>query len=205
MTAAALNDPADDATLTAVQRELGQVWTDDLISWLAVSNGAERDHRASIIPPFFIPLSVSRIQSNWQMLTSISQDLDDAAGLAASEDPKVAGTRSFHFLRQWVPIAENTGGDFLFVDLRDGDRRGAVYQFWRDDAFHGTGAFWASVRAMATSIADALEGGLWAPDDTGERDMEPTVTDGAMEWTDADEWETLGGDERPDGGDRRNL
>jgi hypothetical protein len=53
---------------------------------------------------------------------------------------------------------------------------------------------WTSVAEMAAAIADALEQGRWAPDDSGEHDLEPSVTNGALRWEPTDEWETLGRD-----------
>jgi hypothetical protein len=50
---------------------------------------------------------------------------------------------------------------------------------------------WTSVAQMAAAIADALEQGRWTPDDSGEYDLEPTVTDGVLRWEHTDEWEIL--------------
>lgn len=89
-----------------------------------------------------------------------------------------------------MPIADDNSGDWLFVDLRPGERHGCVGKWW------GVGGFqqrpiWPGVAEMAEAIIEALDVGLWAPDDTGELDMEPLVEDGVLRWEDADNWETI--------------
>ena len=199
MTAAALHGPVDEAALVAVQQELGQVWPDDLLAWLRVSDGADRSTAASIIPWGFMPMPVERIGQNWRMMTSISREVSEAEELAAME-AEPAGSRASFFLSAWVPIAENGGGGMLFVDLRPGELQGCVGRFW-EDGFHGPHYgvhFWTSVAQMAQTLADALEAGRWAPDDTGEQDKVPVVTDGVLVWEDPDDWETLDLNADPD-------
>jgi cell wall assembly regulator SMI1 len=192
-TAALLHGPADDAALAAVHAELGQAWPDDLTAWLRVSDGADRASAAAIIPGGYIPLPIGLIRSDWRLMTGIAPDLADAADLDTI-DHAPAGAAAGLFSRSWVPIGDYTNGDLLFVDLRRGDHHGAVCEWWNDDGFHGVGhrgVLWDSVAQMAAAIADALEQGLWSPDHSGEHDLEPTVTDGALRWEHADGGETL--------------
>lgn len=189
MTAAALHGAADGVALAAAQQELGHTWPNDLVAGLNVSDGAERAFTAAVIPPSFIPSPVARIKADWHLLTGISRHIGDPGELAAFEAEE-AGSSSPFFLRSWVPIADDTSGNLLFVDLRPGELQGSVCCWWRDDGFHQQ-PIWSGVASMTVEIADALESGLWVPDDTGERDMEPVVRDGVLAWEDADGWETL--------------
>ena len=191
VTAAALHRAADDAALATLQREMGHTWTDALVAWLRVSDGAERVFAGAVIPPCFIPSPVDRIRELWRLMTGITGDIGNPAELAILEAGE-AGTSSPYFLRAWVPIADDTTGNLLFVDLRPGELHGSVCHWWRDDGFHQH-PIWPGVARMAEDIAAALECGLWAPDDTGEGDLEPAVVDGMLRWEDADTWETLPG------------
>jgi cell wall assembly regulator SMI1 len=196
VTAAALHGPADDDALATVQRDLGQVWPEDLVAWLRVSDGAERTIAGSLIPWMFRPSPTDSIRDDWRMLTDIASEVGDPADLVALQ-AEPAGSRAHLFLRSWVPIADDTGGNWLFVDLRPGELHGCVGRWWHDDGFHGPDYgvhFWASVADMAQNLADALETGRWAPDDSGEQDMVPAVVDGVLDWEDADDEETLTSD-----------
>jgi hypothetical protein len=53
-----------------VQADLGQVWPDDLVAWLRVSDGADRSSAATIIPGGYIPSAIGRIRSDWQLMTA---------------------------------------------------------------------------------------------------------------------------------------
>lgn len=195
VTAAAFHGPVDEAALAAVQQDLGQVWPDDLVAWLRVSDGADRSTAASIIPWGFMPSPIERIGENWRMMTDISREVGEADDLAVME-AQPAGSRASLFLSGWVPIADDGGGDHLFVDLRPGELHGCVCRFW-EDGFHGPDYgvhFWSNVAHMAESLADALAAGRWALDHSGEQDMVPTITDGALTWEDADDEETLSSD-----------
>ncbi len=144
-------------------------------------------------------------------MTDIARDVAQEYGYEADlaeMDTEPAGTRAFLFLPSWVPIADDTGGDLLFVDLRPGDLHGCVGRWWNDDGFHGPDYgthFWTSVAHMAQSIADALEAGRWAPDDSGEHDMEPTVIDGSLHWEDAEDEETIEASAGPSARDLSEL
>jgi cell wall assembly regulator SMI1 len=193
VTAAALHGAADDFALANLMQEMGYTWTDALVAWLGVSDGADRTFAGAVIPPCFIPAPVARIRETWHLMTGISSDTGDPAELVILEAGK-AGTSSPYFLRAWVPIADDTSGNLLFVDLRPGEMHGSVCQWWRDDGFHEH-PLWPGVARMAEDIAGALDGGRWAPDETGERDMEPAVVDGMLRWEDTDTWETTRGSE----------
>src|SRR5436190_19636554 len=114
VTAATLHGPADESALAAVQQDLGQVWPDDLVAWLRVSDGADRNSDASIIPWGFMPSPIERIRTDWQMMTDISREVGQADDLAVMEG-QPAGSRAPLFLAAWVPIADDGGGNLLFV------------------------------------------------------------------------------------------
>jgi cell wall assembly regulator SMI1 len=188
VTARALHGPADETALRAAQQDLGQVWSEDLLAMLRVSDGADRSSVAGVIPWGFMPSPIERIRKDWRMMTDISRDVCEADDLAVMEG-QPAGTRASLFLSAWVPIADDGGGGWLFVDLRPGELQGCVGQF-REDGFHGPDYgvhFWNNVVDMAQSLADALETGRWAPDGNGQNDLAPTVIDDVLHWVDPDE------------------
>ena len=193
VTAAVLHGPADEEALAVVQAELGQVWPEDLVAWLQVSDGADRDLAAAIIPGGYIPIPIGRIRTEWQLMTDIARELGGEENLAAV-DSAPAGAASGLFSRSWVPMGDFTNGDLLFVDLRPGDHHGAVCEWWNDDGFHGAGqrgVLWTGVAQMAAAIADALEERRATAQVSGYRHLLPTVTDGVLRWEHTEEGETL--------------
>lgn len=197
VTAASLHGPADDATLVAVQDELGQEWPDDLVAWLLVSDGADRSHTTALIPGGFIPAPVERIRHDWHMLTGIARDVAREYGTTddlAEMDTAPAGAPAFLFLPSFVPIADDTSGDLLFVDLRDGKDHGRVGHWDHEDGYHGADhdyMSWIGVSHLARTVADALENGRWAPDGRKQNDQIPVISNGVLHWEDPADDEIL--------------
>ncbi|HUQ54884.1 SMI1/KNR4 family protein [Lentzea sp.] len=69
-----------------------------------------------------------------------------------------AGTTSGIFLGEFVPIAANGMGDYLFVDERPGPESGCVRE-WDVDEGSRLPTLWPSPHAMLTDIARSLDTG----------------------------------------------
>jgi hypothetical protein len=69
-----------------------------------------------------------------------------------------AGTTSGIFLGEFVPIAADGMGDYLFVDERPGPESGCVRE-WDVDEGSRLHSLWPSLDAMLTDIAHSLDTG----------------------------------------------
>jgi len=72
-------------------------------------------------------------------------------------------------------IADNLGGDYLFLDLRPGPMHGCAGESRRDDVGVGDPA-WPSVAAMLSDVANGLVNGA----DVHKR--RPVFEDGILNW-----------------------
>jgi len=99
---------------------------------------------------------------------------DDAELADLSAEP--AGSPCWNYLPMWVPIAHDSGGDHLFVDLRPGPERGCVMR-WYETEFASMDPKWPDVATMLAEIADALEHGT---DIAGVRPK--VLDDGTIHW-----------------------
>jgi cell wall assembly regulator SMI1 len=95
----------------------------------------------------------------------------DPAGAEADE----AGTRAWMFISSFLPIADNSAGDFLFVDLRAGLQHGCVSEYFKDDA-DWRPAVWSSVEELLEETLTSLR--------TGRPVFfsRPSVIDGSLHW-----------------------
>ena len=69
-----------------------------------------------------------------------------------------AGPTSGTFLEEFVPIAADGMGDYLFIDERPGPESGCVRE-WDVDEGSRLPSLWPSLSAMLTDIADSLDTG----------------------------------------------
>ncbi|HYH51556.1 MAG TPA: SMI1/KNR4 family protein [Acidimicrobiia bacterium] len=176
LSAAALHGPAAETALTAAVESTGMRWPDQLLSWLRMSDGAGRSLDAAVIPSAFVPLGVDDIVAFWRSLSGMpSGGIADVSAAAAES----AGSDSPVFLDQWLPIAANFCGGYLFLDLRPGPRHSCIGDFDDVDGFCGPPA-WDDVAHMLHSVASALHAG---PGDT-DHDAVPTVDAGRLRWVD---------------------
>jgi hypothetical protein len=103
----------------------------------------------NLFPSMFTPLSSrDSIRERARLRHDVYPELD--------HDP--AGTMSSAFLEEFVPIAEDGGGDYLFIDGRPGVESGCVREWCRDDGNLGA-TLWPSVHAMLADVAHSLETG----------------------------------------------
>lgn len=118
---------------------------DDLKTWWNLTNGTSS---AELIPPFFAALSIQDSQVARARL--LNNDAQDELG--------AAGDSSGTFLQEFIPIAADGSGDFLFVDLRPGEATGCVRR-WSGDEGSLTPTYWPSLRDLLADIANSLETG----------------------------------------------
>jgi len=190
-TAAAIRPPAGPALLARAEAATGAVWPEDLRAWYRLADGTERTTAGRLLP-FHRPLPLASVIEHWTMYQRIWADIaasspngaewSDTARLEAGP----AGTAALMFLPSFVPIAEDLGGDDLFVDTREGPQGGCVTAFAKGDA-DSWGPRWASVTAMLAELATGLEQGRAVGG------WRPRVEDGRLGW------DVVGGPTAPPG------
>jgi cell wall assembly regulator SMI1 len=176
---ATLREPASADQLAQAQQAMGQDLPVDLLAWWELADGVkdEAATAGSVVPPFYNPYPVaSALDSRQDWLATWPGD-DGTAGLAGTE-------RTFMWLPSWLPIANNGGGNDLFIDLRPGPLHGCVMEFDRVDGAGGP-PLWPNIETMLTAIADALETRS-AIDPFGDGPMRVELLDGGrLDWADA--------------------
>jgi len=190
-TAAAIRPPAGPALLARAEAATGAVWPEDLRAWYRLADGTERTTAGRLLP-FHRPLPLASVIEHWTMYQRIWADIaasspngaewSDTARLEAEP----AGTAALMFLPSFVPIAEDLGGDDLFVDTREGPLGGCVTAFAKGDA-DSWGPRWGSVTAMLAELATGLEQGRAVGG------WRPRVEDGRLGW------DVVGGPTAPPG------
>jgi len=169
-----LGTPARKDAIPPVATLVGEPLPDDLVAWWRRSCGTTSFFAGQLLPPGFAPYSIEQAVECRAMMLDIAA-CDDSELAALSAEP--AGSPCWNWLPMWVPIAHDTGGDNLFVDLRPGPEHGCVTQ-WYETEFATVDPKWPSVATMLAEIADALEHG------TEVHGVRPEVLDdGTLEWT----------------------
>lgn len=132
-------------------------------AWYRLAHGVERTAAGRVLP-FYLPLPLAAVIEHWAIWQRIWADIAASSPHAADWydtawlEAEPAGTAAMMFLPSFVPIAEDLGGNDLFVDTRQGPRRGCVTEFAKGDADTWRPA-WPSVTAMLAELASALEQG----------------------------------------------
>jgi cell wall assembly regulator SMI1 len=192
-TAAQIRPPATEPMIAGVEAEVGRPLPADLREWWQQADGVSMPEMAFLLPGGFAPLSCH------QALQFRAMSLEIAAGTEIEAEPvEVAGDdQVMNFHRLFLPIGDDTLGNSLCVDLRDGPRHGCIGE-WNHEAGWDNALYWDSVTDMLTDIRAALLDGRPALADhaarRGERfaghDVDtPTFTatvtgDAELEWTD---------------------
>ncbi|WP_158847745.1 SMI1/KNR4 family protein [Saccharothrix deserti] len=166
-----LGVPARRAEIPPVATLVGEL-PDDLIAWWRRSCGTTDISAAGLLTGY-APYSIDQAVDCRTMMLRIAACEDDAELAELSAEP--AGSPCRNWLPMWVPIAGDTSGDHLFVDLRPGPERGCVMQ-WYETEGASMEPKWPDVATMLAEIADALEHGT---DIAGVR---PEVLDGTIHW-----------------------
>jgi cell wall assembly regulator SMI1 len=181
VTAGAFRPGADEAALTAAQEHTGREWPAQLLAWLRLADGVDQSFDSVILPAGFAPLGVEHIVESWEMMTTIAADVYPGEEVDAAEREQ-AGSRSSAFLRSWLPVASDFGGDWLFIDLRGGDRTGCVGHFWKAEGFVAPAPRWNDLAGMLENLANTLRNGRWVDADRPEYDLVRVIEDGALRW-----------------------
>lgn len=138
--------PFPPTDLDAVERVLDRPLPADLAEWWRVGGRVEH-----LIPPEHTPLSAAAA-------LEIRRDrLDEHLRRGESIVDGEAGDPSRGFQSAFVPIAGDSAGRLLFVDLRGGPLHGCVGEW--DDGFVDV-VHWPSVAEMLGDVADALVHGV---------------------------------------------
>jgi cell wall assembly regulator SMI1 len=167
-----LGVPARRHEIPPVATLVGEPLPDDLVAWWRRSCGTTSFFAGRLLTRF-APYSIDEaVKCRTRMLNIAACDDSELADLAAEP----AGSPSWNWLPMWVPIAHDSGGDHLFVDLRPGPEHGCVTQ-WYETEFAIMDPKWPNVATMLAEIADALEHG------TEVNGVRPKVLDdGTIHW-----------------------
>ncbi|GAB3442422.1 SMI1/KNR4 family protein [Actinophytocola sediminis] len=149
-----LGIPARRDEIPPVATLVDEPLPDELVAWWRRSCGTTNFIAGRLLLGH-APYSIAEAVECRAMMLDIG-GLDDADLSELSAEP--AGTPSWNWLPMWVPIAHDSGGDCLFVDLRPGAERGCVMD-WIETEGASLEPKWPDVATMLTEIADALEHG----------------------------------------------
>ncbi|MFD0856963.1 SMI1/KNR4 family protein [Actinomadura adrarensis] len=128
---ATLGPPATDDQIAEARDVLGMPLPGDLVAWWKCVNGTSTFPALSVVP-LYSPLSVEAALADRERKLSSFGSQKDAAPLR--EEP--AGTPcGIGWLPEWLPVAEDNCGWYLFVDLRPGSLRGCVMSTTSTRAF----------------------------------------------------------------------
>lgn len=108
-----LGIPALKATIPPVAELVGEPLPDDLVAWWRRSCGTTSFHAGGLLTGF-APYTINEAMECREMMLRIAA-CDDSELAALAAEP--AGSPCWNWLPMWIPIAHDTGGEFLFVDL----------------------------------------------------------------------------------------
>ncbi|WP_405458791.1 SMI1/KNR4 family protein [Streptomyces sp. NBC_00101] len=144
--ARAARPTTDEARLDAFEADLGLPLPADLRAWWLLP-----DVDAGFwIPGTFAPCSLEEALETHEIWLLVAEE--------EGESLDEHGHPEARYLRTFLPIALNPGGDGLIVDLRPGDTHGSVF-LWDHETWDLDVPQWASVTSMLHDIAHALETG----------------------------------------------
>lgn len=168
VTAAQLAPPATPDDILFVESLLGGPLPADLSAWWHQSCGVTGFVEGRLIPPRYAPYTVDQAVECREVMLEIAA----AEGVLAEP----AGSPSTAWLPQWLPVAHDGGGDYLFADLRPGPLTGCVMTWGKYEAA-AKAPRWPNTTTMLAEIAEALEQG------TTVDGVHPDVSDvGTLDW-----------------------
>lgn len=156
-TAALVNPPATAVDVRYLQAAINRPLPADLVELLELANGTEhRAIRGSLIPTLYNLVPVMDMLSIRQMLQGIQRDIFGSGPWPGDSEP--AGSPTSDWLDSFLPIADAADAGLLYVDLRDGDQFGCVWQ-WYAEGGVAPAPWWSSVGEMIDDVACALVDG----------------------------------------------
>ncbi|MEV0283756.1 MULTISPECIES: SMI1/KNR4 family protein [unclassified Kribbella] len=188
-TATLINPPATAVDLRYLEAAINRPLPADLVALLELANGTE--HRAiqgSLIPTLYNLVPVKDMLSTRQMLQKIQHRISGPGPWPGACDP--AGRPTTEWLDSFLPIAAAGDAGHLYVDLRDGDQFGFVWE-WYPEGGGASAPWWGSVSEMLDDVAAALvdgrpalrtysNGAVW-PEQRLSPQL-PDVDDGYLRW-----------------------
>ncbi|GAB3925636.1 hypothetical protein GCM10029976_019210 [Kribbella albertanoniae] len=175
-----INPPATAVDLRYLQAALNRPLPVDLVEYLEIADGTEHRYiRGALIPPFYNLLPVMEMLSSRKMMRGIQRGIRGSGPWPSDGEP--AGQPPTDWLDCFLPIATAYDGGLLYLDLRDGDQFGCVWQ-WHEWSVESA-PFWSGVGEMLDEIASAFVDGRPAPTRYHSPDL-PQVTDGYLRWGD---------------------
>ncbi|MFI5712154.1 SMI1/KNR4 family protein [Kribbella sp. NPDC051620] len=155
--AAMINPPATAVDLRYLQAAVNRPLPGDLVELLELANGTEhRAVRGSLIPTLYNLVPVMEMLSRRQMEQEIQRRVYGAGPRAGEGEP--AGRPTTEWLDSFLPIADAWDAGLLYVDLRDGERFGCVWE-WYPEGGMESAPWWSGVGQMLEEIAGALVDG----------------------------------------------
>ncbi len=151
-TAAQITRPPAADELAQAAKLICHELPDDLVRWWQLT-GFAPDAVHPLLPWLHVPLTVADALEARRFWLDLHVRMGEA--IVAGE----AGEPSRSFQSAFLPIAADRGGQYLFVDLRDGALRGCVAQ-WDHERSFDDAIRWPSVTDMLSDIADALWHGV---------------------------------------------
>jgi cell wall assembly regulator SMI1 len=159
-TATRINPPATAVDLRYLQAAMNRPLPMELVEYLEIANGTEhRSIRGALVPPFYNLLPVMEMLSSRKMMRDIQRRIRDTEPWPSDSDP--AGQPPTDWLDCFLPIALAYDGGLLYLDLRDGDQFGCIWQWYEWSV--ESAPQWSGVGEMLDEIAGALMDGRPAP------------------------------------------
>jgi cell wall assembly regulator SMI1 len=153
-TAALVNPPATAVDIRYLQAAINRPLPADLVELLELANGTEhRAVRGSLIPTLYNLVPVMDMLSIRQMQQRIERDIFGPGPRPGDREP--AGSPTSDWLDSFLPIADAADAGLLYVDLRDGDQFGCVWE-WYAEGGMALAPWWSSVGEMIDDVACAL-------------------------------------------------
>jgi len=125
----ALQGPATDAQIRALEERLNVALPDDYVACLKIHNG-QVDCGPMLYGWEFLP--AEEVAEQWAIWAEL---LDSETFDGISSEPQ-AGIKSDWWNRRWIPVTHDGGGNHLCLDLDPGvgGRSGQVITMWHDSA-----------------------------------------------------------------------
>ncbi|MFC9692828.1 SMI1/KNR4 family protein [Kribbella sp. NPDC056951] len=174
-----INPPATAVDLRYLQAAMNRPLPADLVEYLQIANGTtHRSIAGSLIPTLYNLIPVMEMLSRRHLEQKTQRGLHGAGPWSGDGDP--AGSMSTDWLDNFLPIAEAADAGLLYVDLRDGDQFGCVWEWYPEGGPSGA-PWWGGVGEMLEEIASAfVDGG--AASRKGRSPELPHVDDGYLRW-----------------------
>lgn len=161
-TASLVNPPATAVDLRYLEAAINRPLPADLVELLEIANGTEhRAVRGSLIPTLYNLVPVMDMLKARQMQQKIRHQIFGSGPWPGDSDP--AGQPPMDWLDSFLPIAEAADAGLLYIDLRDGDQRGCVWE-WYAEGGPPSAPRWNSVGEMLDDVARACRRTSGPPD-----------------------------------------